>query len=80
MSYSDIVLIGTLIVQGSLTILTFYRIKIEKRLVKVTEENAECKRRLDIFKLLISKEKEEILRMSPQEIYDMLEKVICNSD
>jgi hypothetical protein len=54
---------------------TLYRIRIEKKQVCLTEQNLEYKRRIEVFKLMLDKEKDEIMNMTPQEIYDMLEKV-----
>lgn len=59
---------------------TIYRIKIEKKQVQVVTENAEYKKRVELFKLLLEKEKEEIMKMSPEEIYDMLQKVLCDAN
>lgn len=54
---------------------TIYRIKIEHKQVRIQEENAIYKQRIETFQILLDKEKEEIMCMTPQEIYDMLEKV-----
>lgn len=59
---------------------TIYRIKIEKKQVEVVAENAEYKKRIETFKFFVEKEKEEFLKMSPQEIYEMLNKVFCDAD
>jgi len=57
---------------------TIYRITIEKKQVEVVAENAEYKKHIELFKLILEKEKDEIMKMSPKEIYDMLEKVLYN--
>lgn len=54
---------------------TLYRTKIEHKQVCITEKNLEYKQRVEVFKLMLEKEKDDIMKMSPQEIYDMLEKV-----
>jgi hypothetical protein len=59
---------------------TLYRIKIEVKQAKITEENAEYKKRMETFKFFLDKEKEEVMKMSPEEIYEMLEKVLCNAN
>jgi hypothetical protein len=61
-------------------IATIYRIKIERKQVQVVTENAEYKKRVELFKLVLEKEKDEIMEMSPKEIYDMLEKVLYNTN
>lgn len=61
-------------------IATIYRIKIEKKQVEVVAENAEYKKRVELFKLMLEREKEEVMKMTPEEIYEMLQKVLCNAD
>jgi len=61
-------------------IATIYRIIIERKQVQVVTENAEYKKRVELFKLMLEKEKEEIMKMSPKEIYDMLEKVLYDTN
>jgi hypothetical protein len=61
-------------------IATIYRITIERKQVQVVTENAEYKKRVELFKLMLEKEKEEIMKMSPKEIYDMLEKVLYDTN
>jgi len=65
---------------GITAVATIYRIKIEKKHIDVVAENAEYKKRIDTFKFFVEKEKEEFMKMTPQEIYEMLEKVFCNAD
>jgi hypothetical protein len=54
---------------------TLYRIRIENKQVCLTEKNLEYKKRIEVFKLMLDSEKDEIMNMTPKEIYDMLEKV-----
>jgi hypothetical protein len=75
-----IVLISNTIIMAITAVATLYRIKIEKKQVQVVAENAEYKKRVEIFKLLLEKEKEEIMKMSSEEIYDMLQKVLCDAN
>jgi hypothetical protein len=74
----DIVIISNTVVMAATLLATLYRIKIEARQAKITEENAEYRKRIELFKIMLEKEKDEIMKMSPEEIYDMLQKVLCN--
>jgi hypothetical protein len=75
-TYTLVVLSNT-IIMAITAIATIYRIKIEKKQTRITEENTEYGKRVETFTSLLDKEREEILSMSPQEIYDMLKKVWC---
>lgn len=77
---STIAIISNTIIMAATLIATSYRIKIEVKQAKIMEENAEYKRRIETFKILLSKEKDEVMKMSPAEIYDMLEKVFCSGN
>jgi len=71
----DIVVVSNTLVMAATLIATIYRIVIERKQVSIIAENLEYKKRIETFKIMLDKEKDEILRMTPQEVYDMLEKV-----
>ena len=71
-------LIATLTVMTGTLLATLYRIKIEKKQVQVVAENAEYRKTIELFKLMMEKEKDEFLKMTPEEVYDMLQKVLCS--
>jgi len=75
---SSLVIISNTIIMAATLIATLYRIKIEVKQTKIAEENAEYKKHLELFKILLKKEKDEIMKMSPEEIYEMLQKVFCD--
>lgn len=75
-----IVLLSNTIIMAITAAATIYRIKIEKKQVEVVAENAEYRKTIEAFKIVMEKEKDEFLKMSPQEIYEMLIKVLCNAD
>jgi hypothetical protein len=75
-----IVLISNTIIMAITAAATIYRIKIEKIQTQIQKDNAEYKKTMESFKLIIEKEKDEFLKMSPEEIYEMLTKVLCNAD
>jgi hypothetical protein len=54
---------------------TIYRITIEKKQAEMVAKNLEYKHRIETFKIMLDAERDEIMMMTPQEIYDMLEKV-----
>ena len=70
-----LVIMSNTIIMAATLLATLYRIKIERKQVCITAENLEYKKRIDVFRIMLDKEKDEIMKMSPQEIYDMLEKV-----
>jgi len=61
-------------------IATIYRAKIEKFQVKVMAENAEYRRQIEAFREILQKEKKEFLDMKPEEVYEMLLKVLCDAN
>ena len=69
---SEIVIISNTLIMTATLIATLYRIKIEREQIKLAHENAEYKKRLESFKIILEKEKEVVLKMSPEEILDML--------
>lgn len=73
-----IVLVSNTIIMAITAVATIYRIKIEKKQVEVVAENAEYKKRVELFKIMLEKEKDEFLKMTPEEVYDMLQKVLCS--
>lgn len=77
---STIALISNTVIMAITATATIYRIKIEKIQTKIQAENAEYKKHVETLRIILQKEKEEILKMSPKEIYDMLEKVFCDTD
>jgi hypothetical protein len=77
---TTIVLLSNTIIMAITAAATIYRIKIEKIQTQIQKENAEYKKRIETFKFFVEKEKDEFLKMSPQEIYEMLNKVFCDAD
>lgn len=77
---SNLVILSNTIIMTATLIATLYRIKIEVKQTKIAEENAEYKKHLELFKILLEKEKDEIMKMSPKEIYEMLQGVFCDAD
>ena len=73
-----IALISNTIFIAITAVATIYRIKIEKKQVQVVAENAEYRKTIELFKLMMEKEKDEFLKMTPEEVYDMLQKVLCS--
>lgn len=78
MNPQDLVIIGNTVIMGATLIATLYRIKIEREIARVQKEETEYKKRVEIFKIMLDKERDEILSMTSEEIYDMLEKVWKN--
>jgi hypothetical protein len=68
-------LIATLSVMTGTLLATLYRIKIEKKQTQIQEENATYRLRIKMMKDIMKREKEEIKKMTPEEISEMLEEV-----
>jgi CO dehydrogenase/acetyl-CoA synthase beta subunit len=77
---TTVVLISNTVIMAITAIATIFRIKIEKFQVKVMAENAEYRRRIEAFKEILQKEKSEFLDMKPEEVYEMLMKVLCDAN
>jgi hypothetical protein len=73
MDYTLIALIGNISVNVILALLYSYRIKIEKRQVQIIADNAESKRCLESIKRAIAREKDDLTRMSPEELKEFLD-------
>lgn len=69
------VIISNTIIMGATLIATLYRIIIEREQVRLIKKNLEYKKRIEVFEIMLDKERDEILTMTPEEIYEMLEKV-----
>ena len=56
-------------------IATLYRIIIEREQVKLLQENTKYRKQIKAFRIVLNKEKDEILKMTPKEILDMIDEV-----
>lgn len=70
-----IALIGNMIVNCFLAYLYRYRANIETRQIQIMEENAESKKCLRIFRQHIRLEREEIKKMTPEELDEFLDEL-----
>jgi hypothetical protein len=73
--YESLVILSNTIIMAATLLATLYRIRIERKQVCLTEQNLEYKKRIEVFKIMLDKEKDEIMKMTSEEIYEMLEKV-----
>lgn len=71
--YTLVALAGNIAVNITLAILYYYRIKIETKQIRIMEENALSRKYLKLLQKHIEAEKEEIIRMSPQELREFLD-------
>lgn len=67
-----IILSNTIIMTATL-IATLYRIKIENKQVKLTEENIATRKCLKEFQRYIKLEREEIKKMTPKELDEFID-------
>jgi len=73
MDSSQILVIGNLAVITGYFIATLYRIKIEKKQTEIQAENAEAAKCLRMLRKHIKVEKDDILKMSPEELKEFLD-------
>lgn len=75
MDAQSIIIIGNTLIMGATLIATLYRIKIERDQIKVTIENTESKRCLEVLRKHVKTEKEEIVKMNKRELKEFLESI-----
>jgi len=71
----DIVIISNSLIMAATLIATLYRIIIEREQVKLLQENTKYRKQIKAFRIVLNKEKDEILKMTPKEILDMIDEV-----
>jgi RNA polymerase-interacting CarD/CdnL/TRCF family regulator len=71
----DIVIISNSLIMAATLIATLYRIVIEREQVKLLQENTKYRKQIKAFRIVLNKEKDEILKMTPKEILDMIDEV-----
>ena len=71
----DLVIISNTIIMATTLVATMYRIRIERDHIKLIKKETEYKNRIETFRIMLEKEREEILSMTPEEICKMLETV-----
>jgi hypothetical protein len=75
MDYTLIALIGNISVNVTLAVLYYYRIKIEKKQIGIMAQNAYSRECLRMLRKHIHIEKEELLKMTPQELREFLDEL-----
>jgi hypothetical protein len=70
---TNLVILGNTIIMAATLLATLYRIKIETKQVRVQEENAEYRKRVEDFRTLLKREKDDLKKMTPEELAEFID-------
>jgi hypothetical protein len=69
---TDIVIIGNMLVNVTLLLVYLYRVKIEKKQIRIMERSAEANNKLGFIAALVRRERSDILSMRKEELVRFL--------